>query len=87
MVGRHVAAAQPQQRHNEFAWGERKEAIAIRGVAITPRDYILADETGVVCIPAARIDEVLDLADRIAAQEAVLEAQAINDAVASWDQV
>lgn len=77
----------PRRSRNEFTFGSINEAIAIRGVAIAPRDYILADETGVVCIPAARIDEVLDLADRIVAQEAVLEAQAINDAVASWDQV
>ena len=77
----------PRRSRNEFTFGSINEAIAIRGVAIAPRDYVLADETGVVVVPAARIDEVLALAERIAAQEAKLEAQAVNDAVASWDQV
>jgi len=77
----------PRRSRNEFTFGSINEAIVIRGVTIAPRDYVLADESGVVVVPAARIDEVLALADRIAAQEAKLEAQAINDAVTSWDQV
>ena len=80
-------ATSPRRSRNEFTFGSINEAIEIRGVAIAPRDFVLADASGVVCIPAARIGEVLDLADRIAAQEAKLEAQAINDAVTSWDQV
>jgi regulator of RNase E activity RraA len=80
-------ATSPRRSRNEFTFGSINEAIAIRGVTIAPRDYVLADETGVVVIPAARIDDVLALAERIAAQEARLEAQAINDAVSSWDQV
>ena len=77
----------PRRSRNEFTFGSINEAIVIRGVTIAPRDYVLADESGVVVVPAARIDEVLALAERIAAQEAKLEAQAINDAVTSWDQV
>ena len=77
----------PRRSRNEFTFGTINQPIVIRGVTIAARDYVVADESGVVAIPAARIDEVLALADRIAAQEATLEAQAINDAVASWDQV
>ena len=77
----------PRRSRNEFTFGSINEAIVIRGVTIAPRDYVIADESGVVVVPAARIDEVLALAGRIAAQEAKLEAQAINDAVTSWDQV
>jgi regulator of RNase E activity RraA len=82
-----VVGTSPRRSRNEFTFGSINEAIVIRGVTIAPRDYVLADESGVVVVPAARIDEVLALADRIAAQEAKLEAQAINDAVTSWDQV
>ena len=77
----------PRRSRNEFTFGSINEAVVIRGVTIAPRDCVLADESGVVIVPAARLDEVLALADRIAAQEAKLEAQAINDAVTSWDQV
>jgi regulator of RNase E activity RraA len=77
----------PRRSRNDFTFGSINEPMTIRGVTIAPRDYILADESGVVCIPAARIDEVLDLADRIEEQEAKLEAQVINDAVSSWDAV
>lgn len=77
----------PRRSRNEFTFGSINVTIVIRGVTIAPRDYVIADESGVVVVPAARIDEVLALADRIAVQEAKLEAQAINDAVTSWDQV
>jgi regulator of RNase E activity RraA len=77
----------PRRSRNDFTFGSINEAIEIRGVTIRARDYILADESGVVAIPAERIGEVLELADRIEAQEAKLEAQVINDAVSSWDQV
>jgi regulator of RNase E activity RraA len=80
-------ATSPRRSRNEFTFGSINQPIAIGGVTIAPRDYVLADESGVVVVPAARIDEVLALAERIAAQEAKLEAQAINDAVTSWDQV
>jgi len=77
----------PRRSRNDFTFGSINEPMTIRGVTIAPRDYILADESGVVCIPAARIGEVLDLAERIEDQEAKLEAQVINDAVSSWDAV
>jgi regulator of RNase E activity RraA len=77
----------PRRSRNDFTFGSINESIQIRGVTIAPRDYILADDSGVLCVPAARITEVLELADRIEAQEAKLEAQVINDAVSSWDAV
>lgn len=40
------------------------------GVAVAPGDYVLADASGVVFIPAARAEEVLAAAERIAAREA-----------------
>ncbi|HTL76289.1 MAG TPA: hypothetical protein VL654_08210 [Casimicrobiaceae bacterium] len=43
------------------------------------------DETGIVVSPRARIREALELCERIASQEALLEAQVRNDAVTPWD--
>jgi 4-hydroxy-4-methyl-2-oxoglutarate aldolase len=77
----------PRRSRNEFTFGSINEPVTIRGVTIAPRDFILADESGVVCVPAARIDEVLALCERIAAQEARLEAEVLGDSVASWDAV
>jgi 4-hydroxy-4-methyl-2-oxoglutarate aldolase len=77
----------PRRSRNDFTFGSINEPIAIHGVTIAPRDFVLADESGVVVVPAARIAEVLALADRIAGQEARLEAQVVNNALTSWDQV
>lgn len=81
------ASVCPRRSRNDFTFGSINQPVTIGGIEICPRDYILADETGVVCIPQARIGEVLELAARIEAQEALLEAQVINNAVESWDAV
>jgi regulator of RNase E activity RraA len=61
--------------------------VTIGRVRVEPRDFIVADETGIVVVPRARIGDTLDLCARIAAQESQLETQVRNDAVASWDAV
>lgn len=38
------------------------EPITCGGAAVSPGDYIIADETGAVVIPAARFDEIADVA-------------------------
>lgn len=43
--------------------------IKIDGVTVDEGDYVIADRCGTVFIPADRITEVLDLADRIARRE------------------
>ena len=77
----------PRRSRNAFTFGWINRPIQVEDVAIAPRDLILADESGVICVPQARVDEVLALADRIAGQEARLEAQVLNGAVAAWDDV
>ena len=82
-----AVGACPRRSRNEFTFGWINEVIHIGDIAVAPRDFMLADETGVICVPQGRITEVLALADRISEQEARLEAQVINNALASWDDV
>ena len=82
-----AVAACPRRSRNEFTFGSINAPVDIAGVTIASRDYVIADETGVVVVPAARIDEVLALAARIAAQELALEARVLNDSLQSWDDV
>jgi regulator of RNase E activity RraA len=45
------------------------QPIQVAGVAVADGDYVIADRCGSVFVPAARIAEVLDLADRIARRQ------------------
>ena len=81
------AAVCPRRSRNEFTFGAINEPITIQGVTIAPRDLIVADESGVVCVPQGRFDEVIALCARIADQECVLEAQVLNGSLESWDEV
>jgi 4-hydroxy-4-methyl-2-oxoglutarate aldolase len=77
----------PRRSRNEFTFGSINEAITINGVRVEPGDYVLADESGVVCVPRARAEEVLALAEKIETQERLLEQQVRDDVVSSWDEV
>lgn len=44
--------------------------ISVGGVQVSEDDYVIADRCGTVFIPAALIEQVLDLGERIAAREA-----------------
>ena len=77
----------PRRSRNEFTFGAINEPITIQGVTIAPRDFIVADESGVVCVPQGRFGEVIALCARIADQERVLEAQVLNGSLESWDEV
>ncbi|MFO1282097.1 MAG: RraA family protein [Burkholderiales bacterium] len=77
----------PRRSRNEFAFGSIGEPVTVCGVTIAAGDWVVADETGVVCVPRARADEVVALVDRIERQERMLEEQVRDDAVSSWDQV
>lgn len=82
-----AAHVSPRRSRNDFTFGSINEPITIEGVTIAAKDFVLADDNGVLSIPRARIREVLDLAERIAEQELRLEAQVINNAVTSWDEI
>jgi regulator of RNase E activity RraA len=81
------AAVCPRRSRNEFTFGSINEPITIQGVTVAARDFMVADESGVLCVPQGRVGEVLELAARIADQERVLEAHVLNGSLESWDQV
>ena len=82
-----AVAVCPRRSRNDFTFGWINQPVTIGAVAVAPRDFIVADESGVIVVPHGRIDEVLDLSERIAEQEAALEARIVNNALASWDDV
>jgi len=82
-----AAATCPRRSRNEFTFGSINEPITIAGVTISQADYVLADESGIVIVPQERLREVIELSTRIMAQETLLEAQVVNDAVSSWDEI
>ncbi|WP_454738576.1 RraA family protein [Cupriavidus necator] len=45
------------------------EPVQVRGVTVHQDDYVIADRCGAVFVPAARIEEVLDLGERIARRQ------------------
>ncbi|MEW5423297.1 RraA family protein [Amorphus sp. 3PC139-8] len=77
----------PRRSRNEFTFGSINEPITIGRCTIGPGDLIVADGSGVVCIPKDRAAEILKLAQKISHQEAVLEAQVLDDRVSSWDEL
>ena len=52
--------------------------VAISGVQVCPNDIILADDTGVVCIPDAVAEKVADIAESIEATEQAIIAEVEN---------
>lgn len=81
------AGISPRRSRNDFTFGSINEPITIGNVTIASGDYIVADETGVVCVPQGRVAEILALCEKIAKQEAALEAQVIGNAISSWDAI
>jgi regulator of RNase E activity RraA len=53
----------------ETGWNE---PVAICGVAVQPGDLAIADASGVVFIPAARAEEIIELAETVAAREKLM---------------
>lgn len=46
--------------------------VSVAGVSVSPGDYVIADGSGVVFVPAARIGEILATAERIAERERLM---------------
>ena len=67
VFGRAVVPVSARGRIVQVAMGE---PVSFAGVTVQQDDFVLADTNGVVFVPAARIGEVLSLAERIVAREA-----------------
>lgn len=65
-------AAVPVTARGRVAEHGFDEPVTIAGIAVAPDDWVLADGSGVVFVAAARIDEVLQRAERICAREALM---------------
>jgi regulator of RNase E activity RraA len=81
VYGRGITMISARNRLVQIASGT---TIQIDDVAVNEDDYVIADRCGTVFVPASRIEEVLDLAERIAARQegmvqAVREGQSVED--------
>lgn len=68
----YAAATTARTARGRLHEAETGGAVAIGGVEVRPGDYVLADGSGVVFVPAANIARVLDAAETIAAREAAM---------------
>ena len=56
-------------RTQEVTWAA---SIEFDGITVDHGDFVIADSTGIVFVPSARVDEVIEAAEAIAAKEAVM---------------
>ena len=57
------------------------------GIKIKKNDVIVADQSGVVCVPKEMIQETLHLLEKISRQEDLLEDQVLKNKVQNWDNL
>ena len=75
----------PRRSRNDFTFGSINEPIYVTNVTISKNDIIVADQSGVVCVPENKINEVLVLLEKISRQETILEDQVLRNFVQNWD--
>jgi regulator of RNase E activity RraA len=68
----YAAAVTARTARGRLHEAETGSVVAIGGVMVRPGDYVLADGSGVVFVPAGEIARVLDAAETIAAREAAM---------------
>jgi regulator of RNase E activity RraA len=71
VYGRSVVPVSARNRLVQYSYGE---PIDFAEVTARKGDYVLADGSGTIVIPAERIDEVLNVAERLAKREALMVA-------------
>ena len=77
----------PRRSRNDFTFGSINEPIYVTEVKICKNDIIVADQSGVVCVPKDKINEVLTLLEKISHQEYILEDQVLRNAIQNWDDM
>jgi regulator of RNase E activity RraA len=70
-------AAVPLTARGRIIEDTTNEQIEIGGVTVKPGDYIIADNSGVVVVPADRVAEVIPAAESIVAREAAMAADVL----------
>lgn len=81
VYGRGVTMISARNRVVQVASGE---PVSMAGVTVREDDYVIADRCGTVFVPAERVEEILDLAERIARRqdgmvEAVRSGRSVED--------
>lgn len=66
VYGRGITMISARNRLIQMSAGE---PVSIAGVTVHQDDYVIADRCGTVFVPAGRIEEVLDLGERIACRQ------------------
>lgn len=69
VYGRGVVPISARNRLVQYSHGE---TIQFGGVAVSKGDYVIADGSGTVVIPGDRIEDVLEVAERLARREALM---------------
>ena len=77
----------PRRSRNDFTFGTINEPIVITGITIKKDDIIVADQSGVVCVPEEKIKKTLSLLKKISKQEELLENQVLKNEVQDWDEL
>ena len=77
----------PRRSLNDFTFGTINELIVITGITIKKDDIIVADQSGVVCVPEEKIKKTLSLLKKISKQEELLENQVLKNEVQDWDEL
>ncbi|MFL2814713.1 MAG: RraA family protein [Candidatus Puniceispirillales bacterium] len=77
----------PRRSRNEFTFGSINKKIKIGEVEIAPNDIIVADSSGVVCVPKELISDILENLEKIAYQETILEDQVLRGTIQNWDEL
>jgi regulator of RNase E activity RraA len=77
----------PRRSRNDFSFGSLQEPVQIGAVRVCPGDIVVADDTGVVCVPQDRFREVLELAEQIISTEQQQLAKIGAGEALDWDAV
>ena len=83
-MGLSLCAAARQQEHDQT-----KELFGNKSLTkdISKNDIIVADQSGVVCVPESKINKILELLKKISKQEDILEDQVLRNVVQNWDEL
>ncbi len=83
-----TVSVQPRRSRNEFKLGALRGELQIGGARVRAGDIVVADDSGVVCVPAELAAQVADRCAEIAASEERAVAAIDTDlAKLDWDKV